>query len=408
MIKNTLLFGIALLTIGTVFAAKQTWTEEEAKDIANRMKKYVMTPMPMDLSKYSAKEKQLLQALLEAGKLVDEIFWRQTYFNNIPLREQIVKNRSEDDPVRKFFFLQIGPYDRLDHDSPFMKVPPKPPTAGYYPPDMKKEEFEKWITDHPEDKDAFLSSYTVIKRQGNKLVAVPYHEEYKEFVVPMAAKLREAAALSDSPDFKKFLLSKADAVLTDKYFQTDVDWIDMKGNKFDMVFGPYEVYGDELNNLKASYEAYIEIVDVEESAKLDQYTKHLADMEANLPYPDKYKNKDAGLTAAFAIVRDIYRGGDGRAGYQAVATNLPNDAEVTSKKGTKKTFWKNVLDGRLNQIIVPVGGRLIAQNQTKYLTAQGFFDFVLMHEIAHGLGPNYVHGTKIADQRCAARLVLLD
>jgi Peptidase family M49 len=395
MCKNILISGIALFVIfGIVFAEKQTWTEQEAKDIAFRMQKYVMAPMPADLSKYSENDKKLLQTLIEAGKLVDEIYWRQTYYNNIPLREEIVKTRSEDDPVRKFFFLQIGPYDRLDHDAPFMKVPAKPPTAGFYPPDMKKEEFEKWITDHPADKDKFLSPYTVIKRQGNKLIAIPYHEEYKQFLEPMVKKLRQAADLSDSKDFKKFLTTKAEALLTDNYFQTDVDWIDMKDNKFDMVFGPYEVYGDELNNLKASYEAYIEIVDIEESAKLDLYKKHLADMEANLPYPEGYKNKDAGLTAAFAIVRDIYRGGDARAGYQAVATNLPNDAEVTSKKGTKKTFWKNVLDARLNKIIVPIGNRIIEENQTQYITPQGFFDFVLMHEIAHGLGPNYVHGTK--------------
>jgi len=395
MLKRFLFYGSALLVaLISVYAEKQTWTAEEAKNISQRMQKYVDAPMPADLSKYSSQEKQLLQALLEAGKLLDQIYWRQTYYNNIPLRDEIVKTRSEEDPVRKFFFLQIGPYDRLDNDAPFMKVPPKPPTAGFYPPDMKKEEFEKWIADHPADKDAFLSSYTVIKRQGNNLVAVPYHVEYKEFLEPMAAKLREAAGLSDSPDFKKFLLSKADALLNDKFFQTDVDWIDMKGNKFDMVFGPYEVYGDELNNLKASYEAYIEIVDTKESAKLDQYTKHLPEMEADLPYPEKYKNKDTGLTAAFAIVRDIYRGGDARAGYQAVATNLPNDAEITSKKGTKKTFWINALDARLNKIIAPIGARLIAQNQTQYLTSQGLFDFVLMHEIAHGLGPNYVQGTK--------------
>ncbi len=394
MYKNTLLFGIALLlTLSIVFAEKQTWSAQEAKDIAHRMQKYVTAPMPADLSAYTAKEKQLLRILIEAGKLVDQIYWRQTYYNNIPLRDEIVKSRSEDDPVRKLFFLQMGPYDRLDHDAPFMKVPPKPPTAGFYPPDMTKEEFEKWIADHPQDKDAFQSPYTVIKRQRDKLVAVPYHEEYKEFVVPMAAKLREAAGLADK-DLKKFLLSKADAVLTDKYYQTDVDWIDMKDNKFDMVFGPYEVYGDGLNNLKASYEAYIEIVDTEESNKLDKYKKHLADMEANLPYPEKYKNKDAGLTASFAIVRDIYRGGDGRAGYQAVATNLPNDAQVTSTKGTKKTFWKNVMDARLNKIIVPIGERLIAEDQIQFMTPQGYFDFVLMHEIAHGLGPSYVQGTK--------------
>jgi hypothetical protein len=374
-------------------AAKQTWTEQEAQDIARRMQKYVLTPMPFDAGHYTPQEKELLQTLIEAGKLADEIFWRQTYNNNIALRDQIVKTRSEDDPVRKFFFMQAGPYDRLDYNAPFMDVPPKPLTAGFYPENMTKQEFEKWMANHPEDRAAFLNPYTVIKRQGNRLIAVPYHEEYKEFVTPMAEKLRYAAALAQSPDLKKYLLSKADAVLTDRYFQTDVDWIDLKGSRFDMVFGPFEVYNDELNNIKASYEASVEIVDLDESAKLDVYTKHLDELENFLPYPDQYKPKTAGLTASFAIVRDIYRGGDARVGYQAVATNLPNDPEVHARKGTKKTFWKNVLEARMNQIIAPIGKRLIAENQVQSMTPQGLFEFVLLHEISHGLGPRYVQGT---------------
>jgi len=394
MSKHYLLWGIVmLLSVNAGCGNKQTWSEQEAQQIAQRMQKYVLTPMPFDASQYTAQEKELLRTLVEVGKLADEIFWRQTYHNNIALRDQIVKTRSEDDPVRKFFFMQAGPYDRLDHNAPFMDVPQKPATAGFYPQDMSKEEFEKWIADHPEDKEAFLSPYTAIRRQGGRLIAVPYHEAYKEFINPMVEKLRHAATLTPSQDFKKYLLSKAEALLTDKYFQTDVDGIDLKGSKFDMVLGPFEVYEDELNNVKASYEASVEIVDLEESAKLDVYTKHLAELENFLPYPDQYKNKTAGLTAAFAIVRDIYRGGDIRVGYQPVAANLPNDPEVHAKKGSKKTFWKNVLEARMNQIIAPIGKRLIAENQVQHMTPQGLFEFVLLHEIAHGLGPRYVQGT---------------
>jgi Peptidase family M49 len=397
MYKKHLIYAIGLLIILNLICTqigKPANEDSASTEIAKRMEKYVLTPMPFDASQYSSKDKELLQTLIEAGRLIDEIYWRQTYSGNIALQDQIVKSRSEDDPVRKFFFMQAGPFDRLDKNAPFMDVPPKPETAGFYPPDMTKEEFENWIKTHPNDKEAFLSPYTVIKRQGANLIAVPYHTEYKEFLDPIAQKLRHAATLTTNADFKKYLLSKAEALLTDKYFATDVDWIDMKDNKFDMLIGPFEVYEDEMNGLKASYEAIVEIVDSEESAKLEIYKKHLAELEANLPYPEKYKTKGANLTASFTIVRDIYRGGDARVGYQAVATNLPNDPEVQAKKGSKKTFWKNILEARLNKIIVPVGNQLIAQDQVKGLTGQGLFDFVLLHEIAHGLGPRYVHGTQ--------------
>lgn len=392
--KNLVLFLGAVILLTSFFACqkKQTWTEEEAEEIETRMEKYVLTPMPFDASQFSEQEKQLSQKLIEVGKLADEIFWRQTYYDNISLREQVVENRSEDDPVRKFFFMQAGPYDRLAHNEPFMDVPPKPPTAGFYPPDMSKEEFETWIKNHPGDEKAFLSPYTVIQREGDKLVAIPYHIAYKTYVDSMAIKLREAADLAENASFEKYLRSKADAIQTDNYFDTDVNWIDVQGSKFDMVFGPFEVYEDELNNIKASYEASVEIVDLEESAKLDVYKQHLGDLEENLPYPEKYKNKEPGLTASFVIVRDVYRGGDIRVGYQPVAANLPNDPEVHQRKGSKKTFWKNIMEARLNQIIIPIGQRIIAENQVNAMTGQGYFDFVLMHEIAHGIGPRYIHG----------------
>jgi len=402
MRKNEILWIVITLT-GLIMGCKgKTESPEvlpdkvgrESQEIAERMRKYVLTPMTFDATGYSAQEKELLETLIEAGKLVDEIFWRQTYHHNIALRDQLVKTKDADDPLRRFFFMQMGPFDRLDDNAPFMDVPPKPLTAGFYPEDMTKDEFEKWIADHPAEKDEFLNPYTVIQRQGERLVAVPYHEAYKEFIDPIAEKLHHAADLTPSPGFRKFLLSKAEALSTDRYFDTDVDWIDLKDSKFDMVFGPFEVYEDEMNNLKAAYEASIEIVDLEESAKLDVYTRHLPELEQNLPYPDKYKHKAAGLTSTFAIVRDIYRGGDLHVGYQPVAANLPNDPEVHSKKGSKKTFWKNALEARMNQIILPIGRRLIAEDQVQHLTPQGLFEFVLLHEIAHGLGPRYVQGTK--------------
>ncbi|HEY7841838.1 MAG TPA: hypothetical protein VIC61_09740 [Gammaproteobacteria bacterium] len=374
-------------------AADRTWTDAEAADIAHRMQKYVDAPMPYDARGYSEREKALLRKLLEAAKLADEIFWQQTSHDNLTLRDRMAKDRSVDDPGRRFFFMQGGPWDRLAHEEPFMSVPAKPAGAGFYPPDMTREEFEGWIAAHPGDKEAFLSPYTVIRRQDGKLVAVPYHDAYRPMVERIAAALREAADLAEDPGFAKYLRSKAEAVLNDEYFQTDVDWIDLHGGKFDFVFGPFEVYEDALHNLKAGYQASVEIVDLEESARLDVYKQHLADLEANLPYPDRYKNREPGLTAAFVIVRDIYRGGLLRVGYQPTAANLPNDPRVHEKKGSKKTFWKNIMEARVNRVILPVGRRLIAGDQVDALTGRGYFDFVLMHEIAHGIGPRYVHGT---------------
>jgi hypothetical protein len=365
---------------------------EERAEIESRMRKYALTPMEMDLRGYSQRERALLNELLEAARLVDEIYWRQTSSLAVQLRDEMTATRPEDDPVRRFCMMQAGPYDRLDHDAPFVVgVPPKAPGAGFYPDDLTADEFQRWIEVHPEDREAFLSPYTVIRREGDRLVAVPYHEAYAEFVEPAAAALRRAAELSEHQGFARYLRLKADAMLCDEYFDVDTAWIEMAGNAFDIMVGPFEVYEDGLMGNKAAYEASVEIVDREESAKLEVYKQHIGQMEAHLPYDDRYKPEDPGLMAAFTIVRDIYRGGFLRVGYQAVAASLPNDPRVTETVGSKKTFWKNFFEARLNRVILPIARELVTEDQAEDVEPQAFFDVVLLHEIAHALGPRFAH-----------------
>jgi hypothetical protein len=363
------------------------WAEVEA-----RMQKYALTPMEMDLRGYDQRERALLKELLEAARLTDEIFWRQTSSLAVRMRDELTATRPEDDPVRRFYRMQAGPYDRLDHDAPFIGgIPPKPPGAGYYPDDLTADEFNRWIEEHPEDREAFLSPYTLIRREDDRLVAVPYHEAYAEYVEPAAAALRRAADLAEHEGFARYLRLKADAMLSDEYFDADAAWIGMTGNAFDITIGPFEVYEDGLMGNKAAYEASVEIVDREESARLEIYRQHLGAMEAHLPYDDRYKPKDHSFTATFTIVRDIYRGGYLRVGYQAVACSLPNDPRVTETVGSKKTFWKNFFEARLNQVILPIARELVAEGQIDDVEAQAFFEVVLLHEIAHALGPRYAH-----------------
>jgi hypothetical protein len=360
------------------------------EEVEARMQKYALTPMETDLRIYSESERAMLRELLTAAELADEIFWRQTSHLAVPMREEIEASLPPDDPVRRFYMMQAGPYDRLDHDAPFIEdVPPKSPGAGFYPDDLTTEELEAWIAAHPGDRDALLSPYTVVRREGDGLVAVPYHLAYAEFVGPLAEALRRAADLSANESFARYLQLKADAVLNDEYFDADTAWIKMSGSKFDITIGPFEYYEDALMGVKAAYEASVEIVDQEESAKLEVYKSYLDELEANLPYEDRYKPESSGLTANFTIVRDIYRGGDVRVGYQPVAANLPNDPRVAAEVGTKKTFWLNFFEARVNQVILPISRELVVEGEVAYVTPQGFFDTVLMHEIAHGLGPRY-------------------
>jgi len=360
----------------------------------NYLQQYAPVDMHFDASGFSPEKKALLKKLVAAAKVVDQIFWMQTSVEGLNYRNQL-QDAAPDSKKGKAYRLLMrngGPYEMLNDYATFIGDKPYYAGGEVYPNGMTADQFEQYVaTLGEQERSQFMSPYTVIRTKGeNQFQAVPYHQAYELHVKELAGLLREAAGLAENESFKKYLNLKADAVLSDEYFDADVAWIEMSGNEFDMVVGPFETYSDGIKGIKAKYEAYVEIVDKEGSADLAKYTQHLQAMEANLPVDDVYKSEVSGLTAKFVIVQDIYRGGEAGVGYQAVAANLPNDPEVHAKKGTVKTFWKNMFEARFNEIIKPVSERLIAQEQQEFLSDKGFFQFVLMHEICHAIGPRTV------------------
>ncbi|MBI4536197.1 MAG: hypothetical protein HY708_07955, partial [Ignavibacteriae bacterium] len=364
------------------------------EDLNTRLSRLVQVPMHFDASKLPPQRKELLKTLVEAGKLLHDAYLHQVYPAGIALRDSLAQR--DDELSRKLYRLIVrngGPFDKMDHFKNFYGDFARPSGAAFYPSDLTKTEFEEYVAAHPEEAAALMSPYTVVKRDGERLKAVPYHEEYAQWVKPASDLLKSASTLTENSSLKRYLSSRADALLTDDYYQSDLDWIDLKDNDVDVIIAPYEVYEDGLMAIKASYEVTVEIKDNEESAKLDVYTQYLDELEQNLPHERKFKRSIKGLSSPMVIVTDIFRGGDIATGYQPVAANLPNDPRVQTTKGTKKTFWKNVMEARVNKIILPVGREVIASDQVKYITPQGVFNFVLMHELCHALGPQYVHGT---------------
>ena len=390
------LLAALLVGAGSAMAANETKQEATGRlqEVQARLARYAPAEMPFDARKLPDKDRQLLKHLLAASAQIDQIFWRQSYARAAEIRDSL---RTKSDPLSKALYRLVmingGPFDRLDEEKPFYGSEKLPPGAGYYPPDLTKKELEDYVAAHPDRKDALLSPYTVVKRKGKDLIAVPYHGEYARWIGPAAKELEAAAALSDNESFKRYLLSKAKALRNDDYFQADCDWIDLKDNPYELIFGPFETYEDGLMGIKASYEASVAIRDVQESERLATYITHLQELEDNLPYPEADRRKVAGLASPMVVVRDIGRAGDARVGYQAVATNLPNDPKVHEKKGTKKIFWKNMFEARVGKIILPISQELMIPEQAKQVSAQGVFENVMMHELAHALGPRYVRGT---------------
>jgi hypothetical protein len=359
-------------------------------DIEKRVAQFVPTPFKADLSALSPADRKVLAKLTAAARLMDEIFLRQAWAGNPALRREIAAWKGpQADAARRYFDINFGPWDRVDEKKPFLGDKPHPPGAGFYPEDMTKEDFEGWLKQHPEDKERFTSTFTVIRRQDGKLAAVPYAQEYAEQLKPAAQLLREAAKETRNASLRKFLETRADAFLSDDYYQSDVAWMDLDA-PVEVTIGPYETYEDDLLGYKASYQAFVTVNLPQESAALARYKERLPWLERNLPIPDEDKNLSRGAESPIRVV-DVYsEGGDARAAVQTLAFNLPNDERVREAKGSKKVLLRNTMRAKYDQILVPISRQVLAPDQQKDVSFDAYFNETLHHELSHGLGPGTI------------------
>ena len=380
-------------------------------DLAKQFAKFKPIKIPFDTKGLSPREKEMVDKLVDAAGLLDCIYWRQSDPEGLKLYLSLAKSKNpQDQMLREYLKINGGRYDLIDDNKPFVGTAPLAPGRGFFLPwGMTKKQFDdltaEALVKDPRAKSEYYSPYTIVVASvgdpGNYFLrnlpvsagAISYHVAYREFLVPMAADLRAAAALSDDPAFAKFLRLRADALLSDDYYPSDVAWMDLDNPKFDVVFAPYEVYLDGLLGVKTSYGASIMIRNDLESKKLAAFQKYVPDLQESLPLSHEDLPSERGQRSPMEVVDAIYRAGDLLHGYQAVADNLPNDPRIHQEKGSKKIFWKNFLDARVNFIILPLAERLLPADQAKMVTGEGTLDFVILHEISHGLGPTYVHGS---------------
>jgi hypothetical protein len=357
-----------------------------AADVAQRMAQLPPTVIDYDHSLLDDNERQVVTKLIEASKQIDEIYWRQVSEKNPALRGQLAR---QGGAAYAYFVANKGPWDRLKGDEPFIGTEKKPAGAAFYPPDMTKEELEKYLAAHPDAKDELQGLFTVVRRDGAKLVGIPYATYYKDLLDQAATRLGEAANISNDDALKRYLMLRADAFKSGDYRESDMAWMDLTGN-IEVVIGPYEVYEDNLFNYKASFESFVTVVDKPESAKLSAYAHALPDMERNLPEPEQYKNPNRGSESPIKVVQELYTAGDARRGVQTAAFNLPNDEVVREKKGSKKVLLKNVMDAKFRQSGKPIAMRVLDPSLTILVSFDAFFNHVLFHELSHGLGPGFL------------------
>jgi hypothetical protein len=401
-----LLVIAALLFSTSFFTACKSKPEDEftnlekAPDIKERLSQFSPTDISFDESLLNEEQQNVLEKLVSAARYMDNIFWKQASLTGSSMKE--ILEKSQDPAAQdylRYFKINFGPFDRLDENKPFIGSAPKPPGAGFYPPDLTKDYFQGYITGNPDVKEAFESPYTVIKKEDDSLVSVPYNDEYRDDLEPAAEYLKQAAEITSNVSLKKYLFQRAEDLLRNDYYQSDCDWIDLKDNIVEIVIGPFEVYEDGLNGLKAAYEAFVYVNDLEEMKNIEGYLNYLEEMQKNLPVEPKYKDqKIAGLKSPLNVVFEVFTAGDTKSGVQTLAFVLPNDERVREEKGTKKVFLKNMMEAKFDKVLIPISKKVLTPEDAEKVTFYAYFNEVILHEISHVLGVNYVtldDGTKI-------------
>src|SRR3984893_12645032 len=361
-----------------------------AADLPQRLARFRRVQMPFRTAGLRAREQQLVHKLVEACGYLESIYWRQSDPEGLTLYQSLASARNRRDvQLRRYLWINASRFDLLDQNKPFVGSEAMPPGRGFYPANLMRDQVEQYVKEHPDQKAAIYDQFTIVRWHQDKLEAVPYHIAFRAFLEPASKALRAAAAVSDDAAFAKFLRLRADALLSDDYFPSDLAWLELKNPKFDIIFAPYETYLDGLLGVKGSYGAAVMVRNESESKKLELFQKYVPEIQDALPLAAEDRPSKRGLETPMEVMDTPFRAGDLTHGYQAVADNLPNDPRVHEQKGSKKLFFKNFMDARVNYVVLPVARKLMEPEQAAKVSGEGYLLTTILHEICHGLGPAF-------------------
>jgi len=389
--------ALAALLLATAACAARpaeppaTAAAAEGYDLAGQRAKIARIQMTPNTAFLSAEEREVVNLLIQAAELMTPIYLRQRSVENPTIRAEIARSQHpQKAALLDMFDLHFGPWDTLAENHAFYGGEKMPAGAGFYPRDLTKADFESYLAANPGRKEALTSGYTLVKRQGDRLIAVPYSVEYRQWLEPAAKLLERAAARTSNASLRKFLNLRAKAFRTNEYYESEMAWMDVAGTPIEVVIGPYEVYTDTLYGTKTAFEAFVTVSDPRESSALSHYKALLPDMERNLPVEDKYKNFNRPFASPILVADQVHGGGDNVPGVQTIAFNLPNDERVREAKGAKKVILANVLGAKYDRILAPMAGLVLVPEQARLVTKKYMTNETLFHELSHSLGPGTI------------------
>src|SRR3989344_4686544 len=231
---------------------------------------------------------------------------------------------------------------------------------------------------------AFLSQYTVIEKVNGKLVATAYHVKYAKLLAPIAEKLEKAASITDNREFGNALRIQAKALLTGSYNEAIIAWLKNKPYILDISIGPVDHFDDQLFFRKASYQAWVGIVNATDTEKLNNYKAITLSARRKTEVPQKrVDNRDKVKAKVIDVL--IFSGFMARTKF--VGVNLPMDVNIVEKYGSEITLFNQPNDLRLKEQILPSFSNIFSQSFREGFSQEdlrkGNLGYIAIHELAH-------------------------
>jgi hypothetical protein len=349
----------------------------------------------VDITGLPASEQAALVPLMRAARQMDGLYMRQVW----PGTRTLIRERQSAQTFAEQAQLDAlnvfkgpwGPTGAAFIDG----VPSERPIGDFYPSGTTKHDIDIWLGTLSEpDRKRALDPFTVIERgQNGPFEVVSYGRHYKDALTKAAGALREAATLTHEATLKKYLTLRAQALLDDDYYASDVAFVGLKG-PIDVVLGPYEVDDDPWFGAKTAYEASIALVNEPATQRIGRVAAHLQELEDHLPLTPNLRGRKLGAAAPIVVLDVIYHGGLAAAGRAAAGYGLPNDLRVLDAVGARTGTYSNILKLRYDSTFRPIADAVLTDADRSALRFDDIRDQVMFVRMFDSLGPQFVTGTK--------------
>lgn len=254
---------------------------------------------------------------------------------------------------------------KLDRQYTYLK------NEDFYPPTENEEEFNQLKVQLDEEAVAnpeIKSHYTVVERdpKTGKLETIPYHQKFPRIHKELASSLQLALKVHGiDPVLKEYLEALQNSIGTDRYDQAEIIWLDQtRPSRVDLIFGPKESYNDKLLEVKYDWEWVLGVLDGETTSKVASYKDLVLKVQRRKKPDPKYNVGVWDVKSAAGLVIE----------YGFSAQTFPNDYHTAEKHGAKIIIFKQMMEEKIKNKIIPTAEAIFGRKQLSDLTSKDIAD----------------------------------